>query len=51
VNFLIDAQLPPALARWLREAGLGANMSKTWAREMPTMLRFGLMRWRATQSW
>jgi predicted nuclease of predicted toxin-antitoxin system len=25
VRFLIDAQLPPALARWLREAGHEAN--------------------------
>jgi predicted nuclease of predicted toxin-antitoxin system len=25
VNFLIDAQLPPALAQWLREAGHSAQ--------------------------
>jgi predicted nuclease of predicted toxin-antitoxin system len=25
VNFLVDAQLPPALARWLREAGHSAQ--------------------------
>jgi predicted nuclease of predicted toxin-antitoxin system len=25
VNFLIDAQLPPALAQWLREAGYPAQ--------------------------
>jgi predicted nuclease of predicted toxin-antitoxin system len=51
VNFLIDAQLPPALARWLREAGHGAAHVEDVGLRNADDVVIWLMRWRATRSW
>ncbi len=46
VKFLIDAQLPPALARWLRDAGHEAATSRTKACARAAKTRFGRTRCR-----
>jgi len=44
VNFLVDAQLPIALARWLSSKGLEARHVFTWAWTMLQTPRSGIER-------